>query len=136
MTQWPTANHGPWWLTLAPNTQMSGGKLWSPKTRRAAHRGAKMLRRAAVNVGKTQTALGAFDRRLAARVGQAQAVTATARKLAGLFSKTLRYGMASQEPGAAYDAAQDRQGVLHGLRRRAKTRGDDLMAIATVAGVS
>jgi uncharacterized membrane protein len=44
-----------------------------------------LLRIAAVNIGRTQTALGAFYRRLAVRTGKAKAVTATARKLAVLF---------------------------------------------------
>jgi transposase len=74
----------------------------SAKTRRSSNRAAKTLRLAAVNVGKTQTALGAFYRRLAARVGKAKAVTATARKLAVLFYNTLRYGMTYQDPGASY----------------------------------
>jgi hypothetical protein len=66
---------------------------------------AALLRIAAVNVGRTQTALGAFYRRLAARVGKAQAVTATARKLAVLFYKALRFGMAYADPGiSAYEA--------------------------------
>jgi transposase len=102
MTKWPTAKHCTSWLTLAPRTKSSGGTLLRTKTRRSANRAAKLLRIAAVNVGKPQRALGAFYRRLAARVGKAKAVTATARKLAGLFYKTLRYGMASQAPGVAY----------------------------------
>jgi len=36
---------------------------------------------AATTIGRTDTALGAFYRRLAARAGKAKAVTATARKL-------------------------------------------------------
>jgi transposase len=136
MTKWPTAKHFTSWLTLAPDNQISGGKLLSTKTRRSANRGAKILRLAAVNVGKTQTAIGAFYRRLAARVGKAKAVTATARKLAVLFYNTLRYGMAYQDPGASYYEEQYRQRVLHGLRRRAKTLGYDLMKSAAVEGVS
>jgi hypothetical protein len=69
-------------------------------------------------------------------VGKAKAVTATARKLAVLFDNTLRYGMAYQDPGASYYEAPYRQRVLHGLRRRAKTLGYDLMEIATVEEVS
>jgi hypothetical protein len=46
---------------------------------------AKILRLAAVTVGRMHTALGAFSRRVAARIDKAQAVTATARKLAVLF---------------------------------------------------
>lgn len=61
-----------------------------------------MLRIAAVNVGKTSTALGAFYRRFAARIGKAKAVTATARKTAVLFYKTLRYGAPYKDPGADY----------------------------------
>ena len=106
MSQWPTAKHFTSWLTLAPNNKISGGKLLSTKTHRSANRAAKLLRLAAVNVGKTQTAIGAFYRRLAAQVGKAQAVTATARKLAVLFDHTLRYGMAYQDPGASYYEAQ------------------------------
>jgi hypothetical protein len=94
------------------------------------------LRLAAVNGGKTQTALGAFYRRLAGRVGKAQAVTATARKLAILFYNALRYGMAYQDPGAAYYEAQSRERVLKGLRRRAKELGYALQEIATGTGVS
>src|SRR5262249_43432652 len=85
MTKRKTAKHFTSWLALAPGNKVSGGKLLSSKTRRSANRAAALLRIAAVNVGKTYTALGAFYRRLAARVGKAKAVTATARKLAVLF---------------------------------------------------
>jgi transposase len=136
MTKWPTAKHFTSWLTLAPDNQISGGKLLSTKTRRSANRAAKILRLAAVNVGKTQTALGAFYRRLAARVGKAKAVTATARKLAVLFYNTLRYGMAYQDLGASYYEEQYRQRVLNGLRRRAKALGYELRESAAVEGVS
>ena len=105
-------------------------------TRRSSNRAAKTLRLAAVNVGKTQTALGAFYRRLAARVGTAKAVTATARKLAVLFYNALRYGMAYQDPGASYYESQYRHRLLKGLRRRAKELGYDLVETTAVEGVS
>ncbi len=136
MSKWPTAKHFTSWLTLAPDNKISGGKRLSTTTRRSANRAAKLLRLAAVNVGKTQTALGAFYRRLAARLGKAKAVTATARKLAVLFYNTLRYGMAYQDPGASYYEEQYRQRVLNGLRRRAKALGYELLETAAVEGVS
>ena len=86
MGKWPTAKHFTSWLSLAPGNKVSGGRLLSSKTRRSANRAAALLRIAAVNIGRTQTALGAFYRRLAARTGKAKAVTATARKLAILFT--------------------------------------------------
>ena len=51
-----------------------------------------------MTVGRTQTALGAFYRRLSARVGKAKAVTATARKIATLFYNTLLHGIGLRRP--------------------------------------
>jgi len=98
MRKWPTAKHFTSWLTLAPGNKISGGRVLSGRTRRSANRAAALLRIAAVNIGKTRTALGAFYRRLAARVGKAKAVTATARKLAVLFYNALRFGVAYADP--------------------------------------
>jgi transposase len=67
--------------------------------------------------------LGAFYRRLSARIGKAKAVTATARKIAVLFYNTLRHGMDYADPGAAYYEERYRQRVLTNLRRRAKVFG-------------
>jgi transposase len=74
----------------------------SSRTRQSGSRAAALLRLAAVTVGRTQTALGAFYRRLSARAGKAKAVTATARKIAVLFYNALRPGMAYMDPGASY----------------------------------
>src|SRR5215211_3594475 len=73
MKKWPTAKHFTSWLSLAPGNKISGGRVLSSKTRRSSNRAAVLLRIAAVNLGRTQTALGAFYRRLAARVGKAKA---------------------------------------------------------------
>ena len=76
-----------------------------------------------MTVGRTETALGGFYRRLSARIGKAKAVTATARKIAVLFYNTLRHGMEYDDPGAAYYEERYRQRVLSNLRRRAKALG-------------
>jgi len=137
MRKWPTAKHFTSWLSLAPGNKISGGRVLSSKTRRSANRGAHLLRIAAVNVGRTQTALGAFYRRLSARVGKAKAVTATARKLAVLFYNALRHGLAYADPGASYYEDRYRQRVVHNLHRRAKKMGFALVPEAGAAtGVS
>jgi transposase len=102
MTRWPSAKHFTSWLCLAPGNKFSGGKILSSRTRRSSSRAAAALRLAATAVGKTETALGAFYRRLSARIGKAKAVTATARKIAVLFYNTLRHGRAYEDPGASY----------------------------------
>jgi len=99
-------------------------------------RAAAIFRLSAMNVGQTQTALRAFYRRVASRSGKAKAVTATARKLAVLFYNTLRYGMAYEDPGAAYYEDRYRQRVLKGLHRRAKQFGYKLMEVGALEGVS
>ncbi len=123
MSKWPTAKHFTSWLCLAPGNKISGGKVLSSHTRRSKNRATALLRLAAVNVGKTQSALGAFYRRLAARVGKAKAVTATARKLAVLFYNTLRYGTNYSDPGASYYEERHRVRVLNNLSRRATELG-------------
>jgi transposase len=123
LTAWPTAKHFTSWLGLAPHNKISGGKVLSSKTRRTSNRAASLLRLAAVSVGRTDTALGAFYRRLSARVGKAKAITATARKIAVLFYNTLRHGMSYVDPGATYYEERYRQRVLGNLQRRAKSLG-------------
>jgi transposase len=139
LAAWPSAKHFTSWLTLAPHNKISGGKVLSSKTRRTSNRATSLLRLAAITVGRTDTALGAFYRRLSARVGKAKAVTATARKIAVLFYNTLRHGMSFADPGAAYYEERYRQRVLNNLQRRAKSLGFVLNRVdvgATEMGVS
>jgi hypothetical protein len=131
MTRWPTEQHFTSWLTLAPSNKVSGGRLLSSRTLPSANRAAAILRLAAVSVGRTRTALGAFYRRLGARIGKAKAVTATARKLAILVYRTLRHGLVYRDPGAdAYDR-EHRRHVVRSLRQRAAGLGFDLVDRAT-----
>lgn len=88
MTRWPTVKHFTSWLTLAPQNRISGGRLLSSRTQPSANRAATILRMAAMALGRSQTALGAFYRRLAFRLGKATAITTMARKLAILVYRT------------------------------------------------
>jgi transposase len=134
MTRWPTAKHFTSWLTLAPGSKISGGKVLSARTRRSANRATVLFRMAAIGVSRSPTALGAFFRRLAARVGKAKAVTATARKIAVLLYNTLRYGAAYVDPGADYYEVRFRRRTLDNLRRRAESLGFQLVEAASVSG--
>jgi transposase len=130
LSRWPTAKHFTSWLTLAPGCKISGGKVLSARTRKTSNRAAAHLRLAAVTVGRTNTALGAFYRRLAARVGKAKAVTATARKIAILFYNTMRFGMAYEDPGADQYERMYRDRVVKHLHRRAAYFGFRLQEVA------
>ena len=84
-----------------------------------------------MNLGRTQTALGAFYRRVAFRIGKPKAITATARKLAILVYRTLKEGLVYADPGAqAYDA-RHRTHVVRRLRQRAGHLGFGLIDLST-----
>lgn len=123
LSRWPTAKHFTSWLTLSPGCKISGGKVLSAHTRKTSSRVTVALRLAAVTVGRSNTALGAFYRRLAARIGNAKAVTATARKIAILFYNAMRYGMDYRDPGADHYERQYRDRVIKQLHRRAAQFG-------------
>ena len=123
MSRWPSSKHFTSWLCLSPGNKISGGKILSSRTRRSSSRAAAGLRLAAITVSRTSTALGAFYRRLGARVGKAKAVTATARKIATLFYNALRYGMSYVDPGENYYEERYQKRLLDNLSKRAAALG-------------
>lgn len=133
LSRWPTAKHFTSWLTLSPGSKISGGKVLSSHSRKTNNRVTAHLRLAATTVGRTNTALGAFYRRLAARIGKAKAVTATARKIAVLFYNAMRYGIVYSDPGASYYDERYRKRVIKGLHRRAAEFGFTLQEATTVS---
>lgn len=82
---------------------------------------------AALALYRSQTALGAYQRRIARRKGGAVAIFATARKLATLLYRMLRYGQDYVDEGtAAYEARFERH-RLATLRSTAHQLGYDLV---------
>lgn len=127
-------------MTLAPKNKMSGGRVISSRTPPSANRAAAILRMSAMTLGRTPTALGAFYRRLAARLDKPQAITATARKLPILVYRALKGALIYRDPGADHDTLHQRSRVLRRLRQRAATFGFELVSSTTgevlAAGVS
>src|SRR5262245_39802258 len=68
-----------------------GGKKISGRTKASANRVAAALRLAASSLYHSKSALGAFHRRLKARLGAPKAIIATAHKLARLIYRMLRF---------------------------------------------
>lgn len=70
------------WLNLCPGTQIPGGKVLSAATQAGSNRAAQARCMAAQALRKSQSALGAYHRRLCARIERPKAIAATAHKLA------------------------------------------------------
>ena len=99
MSKFPTAHHFASYLGFVPHNKITGGHIISSKTDRIKSPAAQAFRKLIPSISQTKTALGAFYRRLAPRIGKAQAIIATCRKLAILFYNTLAFGKAYLEQG-------------------------------------
>jgi transposase len=82
------------WLGLCPEKRVSGGKLLSCRTRKIKNRAALALRMGANSLCRAKGYFGEFFRRLRARLGPAQAITATAHKIA----RVLYHVLTTKEP--------------------------------------
>jgi hypothetical protein len=88
-----------------------------------------VLRLSAVSVGRSKTALGAYFRRLSRRKDGKIAVFATARKIAQLVYRVMRWGQAYVDEGQeAYEARHKRK-RLAGLISTAKEMGFELTPV-------
>ncbi len=136
MRRWRTVKHFVSWLGLCPGAKISGGKVLSRKTKPTAQRAATALRLAAASLRRSNSALGAYLRRMTARLGKPQAITATAHKLARLIYSMLRYGTAYVDAGQDYYERQYKERVVRTLTQRAKALGFELVPTPAGGGVS
>jgi transposase len=127
LSKWPTEKQFASWLGLAPHNDISGGKVLRSKPLKGNRRAAQALRLAAQTLGRTQTALGSYYRRMRARKGPTQAITATAHKLARILSHVLKhrtpYHPQSQE---TYEQHLRHRAIQH-LKRTATRLGFTLL---------
>jgi transposase len=112
LSRFKTVKHFASWLGLCPGTKISGGKVLSGPSQRIANRLAQALRMSAVSAGRSHSALGAYYRRLAARLGKAKAIRATAHKLARLIYTLMTKGEAYVDQGQDYFEQQHQQRVV------------------------
>ncbi len=119
MNKWPTDKHFVSWLGLCPNNDISGGKILSTKTKKTKNRANKALRMAAQSLLHSKSALGAYCRRMRARLGTPQAITATAHKLARIIYFMLKHKKEYIEYGADYYEQKYKELEIKKLKRKA-----------------
>lgn len=132
-SQFPTVKHFVSWLGLCPGSRITGGKVKSSKTRRVVNRAANAFRMAAQTLSRSQSALGAFYRRMKARLGGPKAITATAHKIARIFYRVWSKGEAYVDPGVDAYEKKYRERMLSQLKRKAQSLGFDLVPKPDVA---
>lgn len=121
------------WLALPPNNRITGGKRINNKSRKVSpNRAAQAFRLAAQTLERTQTALGAFFRRIQSRIGRQGAIKATAHKLARIFYAMLTNKTEYREAGANYYEERYRQKVFNSISRKALLLGYELVPVNEV----
>lgn len=126
MSQWPSVKHYASWLGLAPHNDISGGRVLRSRTLKTGNRAGQAFRQAAAAVTRSNSAFGAFYRRKCAQLGPAQALVATAHKIARTVYFMLKYKVPFQDIGADGYETQQRQRELASLQRKAAKLGFDL----------
>lgn len=121
------------WLGLAPATKISGGKVICARTKRSANRVRQALKMAAMSLSHSDSALGAFYRRLCSRMDKPRANTATAHKLARMVYFMLTRGQAYVDQGQQRYEEQQRQRSVAALKRRAAALGFQINPLETTA---
>ena len=111
------------WLGLSPENKISGGKVLSSKSKRTGSRAARALRMAAFTLHRSNSALGAFLRRLKGRLGAPKAITAVAHKLALIVYSMLKNGEEYVEKGQEYYENLYRVRAIKNLKKRAEALG-------------
>jgi transposase len=130
--KWPTEAQFASWLGLAPNNEISGGKVLRRGTRKVVNRVANALRMCAESLLKSKSALGAYARRLRAKRDAKIAITATAHKLARLIYRTLKYGQEYSDIGQTQYEARYRANVLKSMQKKARALGFQLVDLSNV----
>jgi transposase len=133
LSRFPTEKHFTSWLGLCPDNRISGGKVLSCRTRRVVNRLSTVLRIAATSLERSQSALGAYFRRMKAKLGAAEGITATAHKLARIIYRLLKHGEAYVRQGLAEYEQKHLERKLRQLKKAATSAGFQLVPQQPVA---
>lgn len=73
------------WCNVAPNDNITGGRVISSKIPKRPNPVGQALRQSAITLRNSKTPLGQYFRRMSSRLGPAQAIVATAHKIAEII---------------------------------------------------
>jgi hypothetical protein len=123
VSRFPTEKHFASWLGVCLRQHESNHTKKKRRQRKGKNRVAIALRMAAQALGRTQSPLGLFYRRIKSRIGGKGAVTATAHKLAVLVYRMLKYGREYVRRSMAEYEQKMREQLERSLQRKAAVLG-------------
>jgi transposase len=123
LRKWPHAKAFCSWLGLAPRHEISGGKILRRSTLKTCNRAGQAFRLAAHAVSRSRNSLGAYDRRMRARLGPQSAIVATAHKIARIVYHLLTHRMPFRDLSAAEYERRTRDRDIAALRKKAARFG-------------
>jgi transposase len=121
-----TPKHFASWLGLCPDNRITGGRILSAATRDVKSRTAYALRMAAQSLQRSQSALGDYFRRMKARLGAPEAITAAAHKLARIIHHLVKHRCAYDASVFAEEEELHRKRREKYLRKQAALFGFEL----------
>jgi transposase len=136
LSAFPATQNFTSWLGLSPNHRGSGGKVRHRRVKLSASRANRAFRLAASGCHHAHNALGAFYRRLAARIGSAKALVATARKIAERFYTLLTKKETYERQAEGQYEETYRRKLTKGLAKRAQELGYQLVPLATATATT
>jgi transposase len=129
MSRFPTSKHFCSWLGLAPHNDISGGKVLRSRVMKVHNRAGQALRQAAQSCSRSRSVFGAFYRARSARSSSAEAVVATAHKIARVLYHMLTCREAFKpESIRDFDQKRQQREVKH-LQKRARALGFTLQPV-------
>jgi transposase len=127
VSRFPTEKNFASWLGLCPGQHESNKTKHKRSPRKGKNRVAIALRMAAQALGRTQSPLALFYRRIKSRIGAKGAITATAHKLACLVYRMLKYGTEYVKQSMEEYEGNVRRQMEQNLQRKAAALGYQLV---------
>lgn len=123
ITKWKNEKQFCAWLGLCPGTRISGGRRLNSHTSHSTNRAAAAIRMAASCLYKSDCIFGVHLRRMKARMGSVEAITATAHKMARAIYSMMVHKVDFKDDGVDYYDKKNSEKTLKYLTRRARSLG-------------
>jgi transposase len=123
LAAFPSAAHFANWQGLCPNPQISGGRVLKRGTRDVKHPVATIFRLAAQSLHHSDSFLGAYYRRMRAKLGAPKAITATAHQRARIYDHLGTTPQADDASVFAKNEEREAKRRVERLKREASALG-------------